>query len=492
MGMSYKVNKENMSMTANGANTHMTTNDECLDFFALGGAMRENNEKEILTLFNAAFESNKLLAMKLLFYMRDIRGGQGERRIFRIILKHLANTNPDVVSKNLELIPEFGRWDDLYALEGTPLEREMFAFIKRQFYIDIKSNTPSLLAKWLKSENASSRETIRLARKTRKALKLSSKQYRKALSRLRRRIGIIERLISENKWSEIEYDKIPSNAGFKYSNAFARHDYERYNEFLDRAKDVVYSESVNADVLYPYEIVRRAYKYFDDWSYHDEITQTERDALEVYWKNLKDYFANQPDNYSAICVVDTSGSMGGTPMEVALSLGLYTAERCKGPFKDTFITFSERPKIQQIVGEDVYEKLSNMSRADWGMNTNIKAVFDLLLNKAVKGGLTQETLPQNIFIISDMEFDYCTMHNDTNTLMEEIYDEWKAKGYEMPHLIFWNVNASSRNIPILGKGKISYVSGFSPSIFEAVLSNKSGYELMMEVLNNKRYDKITV
>ena len=128
MGMSYKVNKENMSITANGANTHMTTNDECLDFFALGGAMRENNEKEILTLFNAAFESNKLLAMKLLFYMRDIRGGQGERRIFRIILKHLANTNPDVVSKNLELIPEFGRWDDLYALEGTPLEREMFAF----------------------------------------------------------------------------------------------------------------------------------------------------------------------------------------------------------------------------------------------------------------------------------------------------------------------------------------------------------------------------
>ena len=492
MGMSYKVNKENMSITANGANTHMTTNDECLDFFALGGAMRENNEKEILTLFNAAFAENKLLAMKLLFYMRDIRGGQGERRIFRIILRHLANTNPDVVSKNLELIPEFGRWDDLYALEGTPLEREMFAFIKRQFYIDIKSNTPSLLAKWLKSENASSRETIRLARKTRKALKLSSKQYRKALSRLRRRIGIIERLISENKWSEIEYDKIPYNAGFKYSNAFARHDYERYSEFLDRAKDVVYSESVNADVLYPYEIVRRAYKYFDDWSYHDEITQTERDALEVYWKNLKDYFVNQPDNYSAICVVDTSGSMGGTPMEVALSLGLYTAERCKGPFKDTFITFSERPKIQQVVGEDVYEKLSNMSRADWGMNTNIKAVFDLLLNKAVKGGLTQETLPQNIFIISDMEFDYCTMHNDTNTLMEEIYDEWKAKGYEMPHLIFWNVNARSRNIPVLGKGKISYVSGFSPSIFEAVLSNKSGYELMMEVLNNKRYDKITV
>ena len=179
-------------------------------------------------------------------------------------------------------------------------------------------------------------------------------------------------------------------------------------------------------------------------------------------------------------------------MEVALSLGLYTAERYTGPFKDTFITFSERPKIQQVVGEDVYEKLDNMSRADWSMNTNIKAVFNLLLNKAVKGGLTQETLPQNIFIISDMEFDYCTMHNDTNTLMEEIYDEWKAKGYEMPHLIFWNVNASSRNIPILGKGKISYVSGFSPSIFEAVLSNKSGYELMMEVLNNKRYDKITV
>ena len=490
----FDVNEQNMSLTANGANTHTTTKNACLDFFALGGAMREQSEENILKMFKPAFKEDRLLAMKLLFYMRDIRGGQGERRIFRVILKHLANTNPDVISKNMMLIPEYGRWDDLYAFEGTPLEKDMFAFIKKQFKLDMKSNVPSLLAKWLKSENASSLETRRLATKTRKALKMSSKQYRKELSRLRKRICIVEGLISKNKWSEIEYDKIPSNAGFKYANAFARHDFERYNQFLQQAKNTE-SKSVNADTLYPYEIVNRVLKQIYNWQNDNEITQqAERDALEVYWKNLKDYFAGQSEDYSAICVVDTSGSMEGRPLEVALSLGLYTAERCKGPFKDSFITFSNYPELQKVVGRDVYEKIDNMSHANWGVNTNIKAVFDILLNKAIRGGLTQESMPQNVIIISDMQFDCCNRYRciNTDSLMEKIYDEWKEAGYEMPHLIFWNVNASSRNIPILGRGKISYVSGFSPSIFEAVLSNKSGYELMMEVLNNERYDRITV
>ena len=180
----FDVNEQNMSLTANGANTHTTTKNACLDFFALGGAMREQSEENILKMFKPAFKEDRLLAMKLLFYMRDIRGGQGERRIFRVVLKHLANTNPDVISKNMMLIPEYGRWDDLYALEGTPLEKDMFAFIKKQFKLDMKSNVPSLLAKWLKSENASSLETRRLATKTRKALKMSSKQYRIIVSLL--------------------------------------------------------------------------------------------------------------------------------------------------------------------------------------------------------------------------------------------------------------------------------------------------------------------
>lgn len=489
----FEVNKENMGLTANGANTHVTTNDKCLDFFALGGAMREQSEGNILRLYSEAFTENPLLAMKLLFYMRDIRGGQGERRTFRVILKRLACTNPEIISKNLALIPEYGRWDDLYTLVDTPLEKEMFSFMKNQFNLDRVSNTPSLLAKWMKSENASSSETRRLATKTRKALKLSPKQYRKELSRLRKRIGVIEALISQNKWSEIEYDKLPSNAGFKYSNAFARHDYERYKQFLEEAKQDVSLRSVNAETLYPYEIVRRAFKTYYSW-YSNDLDQTEIDALDVYWSNLKDYFAGQSEDYSAICVVDTSGSMYGEPMEVALSLGLYTAERCHGPFKDTFITFSENPDIVHIKGDSVYEKLHNMERANWDMNTNIKAVFDLLLNKAIRGGLSQETLPQNIFIISDMQFDRCAQFEDkdANTLLENISEEWKAAGFTMPHLIFWNVNASSRNIPVLGQGKISYVSGFSPSIFEAVLTNKSGYELMLEVLNSSRYDKVTV
>ena len=475
--------ENNITTTENGALTYKSTFNGCLDFFALAGSMRNRSEIDIIQLFMSAYVEDKLTALKLLFYMRDIRNGQGERRLFRTIIKDLATFDSSTVLTNLENIAEFGRWDDLLCLMETPCELFMLDYIKKQFEKDLNSETPSLLGKWLPSENASSKETKKIATKIRKYLELSAKEYRKSLSALRRKINIVETLIVQRRYDEIEYDKLPSKAGLKYRQAFLSNDYERYSSFM--SKDNKEVTKVNAKTLYPYEIVHNVLEFIHD--YNIKLTKEEINVYDKYWNNLKDYFNGKQLNN--ICVVDTSGSMYGRPMEVAFSLGLYTAERAGGPFKNHFITFSTSPQLVEIKGDNIYKKIRNISKADWGMNTNIKAVFDLLLKTALKHNCSQEEIPENIIIISDMEFDSCTTHNNIDILFKIIKKEWDKNGYEMPHLIFWNVDARQNNIPVLGR-KISYVSGFSPSIFEAVLSNKSGFELMMEVVNNPRYDCI--
>lgn len=472
----------NYTLTENGSLTHRTTNSMVLDMFAQGAAMRNRSESDVILMFRKAFAEDQKLALKCLFYIRDVRGGQGERRFFRVILKDLATQNPDAVRRNLEFIAEYGRWDDYYALVDTSLETEMFAFLKRQFALDAQCDAPSLLAKWLKSENASSKETRKLGTKTRIAFGLSHKEYRKALSVVRERINVLERLMSAGKWDLIEFDKIPSRAGLIYKNAFARRDLiaKKYETF---AKDE--TTKVNAGTLYPYELVEKALSFSRPYGHSD----TDRAMINKYWENLKDYFNGKEMN--GIAVVDTSGSMYGTPLNVAVSLGMYIAERSGGPFANHFITFSNRPELVEFEGIDFVDKVKRCSQANWQMNTNIEAVFDLLLKNALATKATQDDLPQNIYIISDMEFDSCACRGrDKETLMEGIAKEWAANGYDMPHLIFWNVDARQNNIPMLGVGRISYVSGFSPSVFESVISGKSGYQLMEETLLKDRYAPI--
>lgn len=478
----------NIIKTENGALTHKSTNNDCLNFFALGGAMRNRSEADILSVFFNAFAQDQLIALKLLFYMRDARGGQGERRLFKTIMKSLGNMYPSIIIKNIPNIVEFGRWDDLFSLYETECEKVVLEYMHDQFLVDLNSDTPSLLGKWLPSENASSYETKKLAYKTRKYFKLSSKDYRKKLSSLRKKINILETLISQNRWEEIEYDKIPSKAGLKYRQAFYNHDLERYSEFMNSKKT-----KVNASTLYPYEIVHAFEDYLMSFYRPKTPDSVMINTYDKYWNNLKDYFGGK--EFNTICVVDTSGSMLGRPIEVALSLGIYTAERAKGPFANHFITFSKSPELIEIKGNNIFEKIINMNKASWQMNTNIEAVFDLLLDTALENNCTQEEIPQNIIIISDMEFDdsvRSNFRNNKNTLLENISKEWQNNGYTMPHIIFWNVDARQNNIPIIGVGKISYVSGFSPSIFETILSQKSGEELMFEVINNPRYNNIII
>ena len=502
----------NFTYTENGAITHKTTKSDLLDMFALGGAYRTRSDADVILLFKNAYAENPVYALKCLFYLRDARGGQGERRFFKTAMKWFANTDIEAARRNFKHIPEFGRWDDLYLFVNTPLENEVFQFMKEQLALDMQCKTPSLLAKWLKSENTSSTESRLLAKKTRQYFGMTAKQYRKTLSILRARINVLERLMSAGEWDKIEFDKIPSRAGLIYKNAFARHDIERMkNEkvqtYADFAKDT--TTKVNAKVLYPYEVVDKAIKLMGFKGYgwirnngNVPMDNTDRLMINKYWDNLADYI--QGANFNGIAVVDTSGSMNGSsasaPINVAVSLGMYCAEKNNGPFKDHFITFESNPHLIKVEGVDFCEKVYNVTGAEWGGSTNIEAVFDLLLDTAIKNGCSQDEIPQNVVIISDMEFNFCVTSNNmsgrryynepmfnTETLFETMERKWNQHGYELPKLIFWNAEARQNNIPMTVKDGVSFVSGMSPVLFEQILAGKTAKDLMFDKLNSERY-----
>lgn len=494
----------NITYTTNGALTYNSTMDKVYDLFATGAAMRGASDEDCMNLFANAYREDRNLALKCLFYLRDCRGqGQGERRFFRVAMKWLAVTYPNEAKHLVRLIPEFGRWDDLYCLVDTKAEEEVFKFIHEQLVLDVDCGTPSLLAKWLKSENTSSKVSRELATKTRQFLGLDSRTYRHMLSLLRGRINIVETLMSQNRWDEIEFNKIPSRAGLMYKNAFARHDLtkERYEEFIKDEKT-----TVNAGVLYPYDVVHEVSKLWKNgWYCSYELTvpfnDVRRMAVNKYWDNLHDYFENATLNALVVC--DTSGSMTRgygsksiVPIDVAISLALYTADKAKGPFHNHFISFSSKPKLIETTGVDFCDKVSRIYKQNLCENTNIEATFDLVLNTALRHHLKQSDMPEHIIIVSDMQFDQARhdyySDNDTKTLMEKIESKWLRSGYEMPKLVFWNVNASSGggNIPMRDQYGITFVSGASPVIFEMIMTGKTAKDLMLDKLLSDRYKVI--
>ncbi|MBO3356277.1 DUF2828 family protein [Clostridium perfringens] len=482
----------NYKSTENGAITHKTSNSYVLDYFAQGSSLRNRDKQEIIQIFKKSFYQDPLTTMKILFYSRDIRGGQGERDTFRYIIKYLADNHTDILNKNIHLISEFGRWDDIYALFDTKLEDKAIELIKEQLNKDITLEQPSLLAKWLKSENTSSKESRRLGNITRKKLGMTPKQYRKTLSELRKRIDIVEEKLSKKKYEDIDYSKIPTNASLKYRKAFYRNDEERYVDYLDSlTKGKI---KIDSKTLYPYQLVSKALKYPSD---------EEKQLLNAMWDGLPDYIGDNNEN--AIAVVDTSGSMYGTPLEVAISLGLYLAERNKGAFKNHFITFADNPELVEVVGKDFCEKVSNISNANWGMSTDIEATFDLILNTAIKNKLKQEELPSKIFIISDMEFNQIEnsgyyswnrkQQRDDKTLFANLKNRFESNGYKMPNLVFWNVDSRNDNIPMtMNENGVQLVSGANPILFETLLNNEfvGAYEIMMKEIGKERYNCITV
>lgn len=493
--LEYLKNDANETRTANGAKAFASTKSFVLDLFSMGGAFRNRSDQEVAELFSKAFAENPLLAMKTLFYIRDIESGQGERRFFRVVLKHLALHNPEVLRKNLHLVPKFGRYDDLWVLLETNLKDDVIDLVRKQLSLDKNVDHPSLLGKWLPSLNASSYKTKKYAKIIQEELKLTPRQYRKLLSSLRKKINIIETKLTERDYESIDYSKLPSRAGLIYRKAFLRNDGERYKAFLDSLSKE--NGKINTKTLYPYDIIHKALQGYSGenvWRgwYEKDLTAEEIQLLDAQWNNLPDFIGERKEN--SIAVVDTSGSMGGTPMEVAISLGIYLAERNKGVFHNHFFTFSDTPKLQQIVGSNIVEKARNLSDSEWGSSTNVEAVFRKILKVAVENNLPQDEMINKVIIISDMQFNYCTRGVDTH-IFKQLEKDFNEAGYKMPLLTFWNVNAFQSNTQFtIDENGVELVSGFSPSIFKNVLSNvsKTPYELMLEVIDSDRYAEVTV
>lgn len=503
--------------TENGQTALNTTFDACLDLFSTIGALRKRSDGEIEGKVAAAYAEDKLVCMKCIFYARDIEEGLGERRVFRIALKYLAQRHPRDIVVNIPNIVKYGRFDDLYELVDTPVEKEAFAFMKLAFEEDCKNladHKPlSLTAKWLKSVNTSSKESCKLGQLTAKYFGLSERAYRTKLSALRKALRIVENDMSRNEWGAIDFNKVPGGAMKKYYKAFGVHEPERFKEYVDALhsgkKITVNGKEVEAKIntkkLYPYEILEEYAKQSGGfWGNrfclgHYKYNPT----IEAMWNGLKDWLEDASEN--TIIVADTSGSMQGRPLATSVGLGIYFAERNKGAFHNKFMTFASRPSwINLDEGSSLGDKIAKVP--DICDNTNLEAAFDLILNTAVSNRLKQSDMPKNLVIITDMEFDSCVIDNSrrggwygANAARMTFYDAMKAKyeayGYKLPEITFWNVDArqdtfhTTKNQP-----HVRMVSGQSTSVFKSLIDGKTHtpYEFMLETLNVKRYDSVMV
>ena len=472
----------NKTYTENGSVTYRSTGRDCLDLFATIGALRRESEQEITARFLRAYAEDPDLAMKILFYGRDVRGGLGERRVFRILLRWLAVSKPESVVRNLPYVAEYGRWDDVLVLLDTPCRAEALALLKQQFDADLAALSSdgdvSLLGKWLPSVNASNDETIRAAKQIANAFGLSDRDYRKTLTKLRAQIRILENNLRERDYT-FDYSKQPSKAMFKYRKAFLRNDAERYGAFMQRVSTG--EVKLNTGALYPYEIIEKAY-HCDD---------AERLSLDATWRALADY--TQDEN--ALVVADGSGSMywgsNPSPAAVAQSLAIYFAERNRGAFRNHFITFSMNPRLVEIKGRDIVDKARYCETFNECANTNIQKVFELVLNAAVRNRVPQKDLPSTLYIISDMEFDSCAA-GASLTNFEYAAKLFRQAGYRLPNVVFWNVSSRNQQQPVtMNEQGVALVSGCSPRIFSMVMEGSlDPFTFMLSVIDTERYAPI--
>ena len=490
-------------LTENGAFAYdSTARGALLDLFSQIGALRPRTEDEIARKFASAFAEDALLATKMLFYAGDIRqGGLGERRTFRICLRWMAEKHPEIVLKNIELIPYFNRFDSWFVLVGTDCEKEMWELVAKTLTEDVKAmkvstarkHVPaSLLAKWMPSENTSSAKTRALAAKAIRALKLTPRSYRRMLSALRKHINVTERMMSAGEWAGIDYAKVPSYAMHNYGSAFAKHDHERFDAYL---KSVSKGEAkINSSVLYPYDLVE---KYLEGgWCgvrAGDCFLAAGRDeVVEAQWKALPNYLT-KPMN--AVVMADVSGSMRGRPMATSIGLATYFAQHNTGAYRNMYLTFTDNPHFINIPeGASLYECVKKVASAGVGYDTNLEKAFKAILETAVNNKVPAKEMPRALVVISDMEIN-CYMRPGRHwDFLDVQRARFEAKGYALPRIILWNVNA--RKDTVLSQDEHTlFVSGQSASVFKQICQNLDGmtaYELMLQVLNGKAYAKVTV
>ena len=499
-------NEYNVSVTENGAIGYRTIGKELLDLNFAVASLRKMSDAEVAKRFRKAFCEDQILAMKWLFYSRDARQGIGERRLFRVVLKDLVESDPEMVVPVINLIPEYGRYDDMWCLlDNAESAKVIYQIVDKQLKQDwdnMKAGKPiSLIAKWMPSINASSAKTKEYGKKLCKALKMTEREYRKALSKLRKYLDVVEVKMSDKNWSEIKYEAVPSRANLIYNSAFLRNDETRRREYLSKLEKG--ETKINASTLFPHDVV---HKYMTGSMWNTRLNPKDA-TIEALWKALPDTVQGCGNT---IVVADGSGSMttrvdnnsGVTALEVANALAIYFAEHSSGQFKDKYITFSERPQFVDFSNcKSLHAKLQTALAHHEVANTNIEKVFDLILTTAINNHMSQEDLPQNVLIISDMEFDGCTSCGNssrweckrpTQKLFDVIAQRFDDAGYKMPRLVFWNVASCTGTIPVkkneLG---VALVSGFSVNVAKMVMSGKTDpFECLLETLNSERYTPV--
>ena len=462
-------------VTENGMATNSTSLNACVDLFFNIGAMRGQDKQRLIATFSKAFNEDPKRAIKLLFWARDVRGGAGERQVFKDILVYLAETHDLALKPNLGLIAEYGRFDDLLSLIGTYMENDALAIIDTA----IKAEN-GLCAKWMPRKGA-------VAEKLRKFMNLSPKQYRKTLVNL---TNVVETKMCAKEWDSIEFGKLPSVASARYQKAFGKNAYESYSAYI---QSLVKGEAkINAGAVYPYDVTK-------------SLTHGNAKVANEQWKALPNYLEGAND--MILPVVDVSGSMscsaGGsksvTCMDVAISLGLYISERNEGPFKDAFITFSNSPQLQVLSGS-LQDRYAQMSCSDWGMSTNLEATFKLILDQATKHKLSQDKMPNKILILSDMEFNQAVRSSswrneaDWNPTAQQMIEKMYADaGYKVPQIVYWNIQSRNGGVPVaFDTAGTALISGFSPAIMTSLLGGdiESPQQIMDKTIMSERYSPI--
>ena len=486
--------------TENGATGFKTTGSKVVDLNFRIPSFRDEIDKE---LFDKAIKEDAKLTMKWLLYLRDVREGVGERKSFRDFFVYLCDKHIDLANKMIKYVDlaEYGRWDDIvdiaYRVQNVYIKNRLVGNIIGRLDEDLVNmkheKSVSLLAKWLPSPNTSSKKTKAKARFICKEMNVSEKQYRKMLSKLREYIDIVERKMSANEWGDIDYSTVPSKANVNYRNAFEEHDGERRARYLESLKNG--ETKINANAMFLHDIVH-AYSMLGSWNNrHKEYDET----LEQLWKAQ-----DKCDGFSNTVVVrDGSGSMtipvgesDLTALEVADAITLYCAENNEGAFKDKFITFSSHAKLIDVSHLDnLHDKLKYLAKHDDVSSTNIESVFNLILDTAVKNGVSQEDMPKTVLIVSDMEFNMAQGYYNANgnkALFETIAEKYKNMGYKLPKLVFWNVNSRTNTVPLTqNENGVILISGFSKNLMDMVMSSElDPYKALVKQLNTKRYEVV--
>lgn len=455
--------------TTNGMRARQSTSNANLDYFFRAPASRGS---DILPWFMAAFVEDRALALRITQWMRDARGGAGERQLFRSVLVFLTTYDIDAARALMHKIPEIGRWDDLLVIEG-PLKAEAYALIATA----LRSGN-GLCAKWMPRQGSKATEL-------RQSMGLSAKQWRQTLVRL---THVVEQQMCAGEWDAIEFAHVPSVASARYRKAFDRHthNFAAYVQALSQEQ-----QTIHADVVYPYDVLKHINL--------STMSASEIAHVIAQWQALPNFIGDA----SILPMVDVSGSMYSPVsaslqrIDVAVSLGLYMADKNSGPFKDTFLTFSTESQLMHLEG-NIIEKMVQMQRSHWTLSTNLAGALDVVLQTAVTHGVAQADMPRMLLILSDMQFDAHYMLTSSPdqiyspSALELIAAKYAAAGYEMPFVVFWNLNGAYQNAPVVFDATgVAMVSGFSPAILKAIvggtLAELTPQAIMLRTVMIERY-----